>query len=108
MSPQTENSAWARSGDRPQLRVYRGTDYSQYGDGELRDACEAQQWQLNGLALYGSPAMMQRRASIEYEVTSMTEELIRRARAKHPSSGGTASASPLRSLDWPPHLSSDH
>jgi hypothetical protein len=52
--------------------------------------------------------MMQRRASIEYEVTSMTEELIRRARAKHPSSSGTASPSSLRSLDWPPHLSADH
>jgi hypothetical protein len=103
MSPQTENSAPVRSGESLQLRVYRGTDYSRYSDHELRDACESQQWQLNGLALYGSPAMMQRRASIEYEVTSMTEELIRRARAKHPSSGGISSPAPLRSLDWPPH-----
>jgi hypothetical protein len=103
MSPQTENSAWTRSGESPKLRVYRGTDYARYSDGELREACESQRWQLNGLALYGSPAMMQRRASIEYEVTSMTEELIRRARAKHPSSSGDALPSPLRSLDWLPH-----
>jgi hypothetical protein len=103
MSAQTENTAWTRPGDRPQLRVYRGTDFSQYSDGELRDACESQQWQLNGLALYGSPAMMQRRASIEYEVTCMTEELIRRARAKHPSSSGPALPDSVRSLDWPPH-----
>jgi hypothetical protein len=108
MSPQTENSDWARSGDRPQLRVYRGSDYSRYSDSQLREACESQQWQLNGLALYGSPAMMQRRASIEYEVASMTEELIRRARAKHPSSSGTASPSSLQSPDWPSHLSTDH
>jgi hypothetical protein len=103
MSPQTDNSARVRSGESLQLRVYRGNDYSQYSDHELREACESQQWQLNGLALYGSPAMMQRRASIEFEVSSMTDELIRRARAKHPSSGGASSPTSLRSLDWPPH-----
>jgi hypothetical protein len=99
MSAQTENSAWTRPGEPMQLRVYRGRDYAQYSDHQLREACESQQWQLNGLALYGSPAMMQRRASIEYEVTSMTEELIRRARAKHPSSGGPPSPGTLRSVD---------
>ena len=103
MSAQTEKSPWTPPDEPVQLRVYRGADYARYSDQELRAACESQRWQLNGLALYGSPAMMQRRASIEYEVTSMTEELIRRARAKHPSSAGTSSPGDLRSLDWPPH-----
>ena len=103
MSAQTEDSAWIQPREPVQLRLYRGTNYAQYSDQELREACDSQKWQLNGLALYGSPAMMQRRASIEYEVTSMTEELIRRARAKHPSSGDPITPRALRSVDWPPH-----
>ncbi len=65
-------------------------DYSRYGEEQLLQERERRQKQLDELTLHPerSPATWSLLASIDAEIERITDELIRRARSRHPSSRG--------------------
>ncbi|MGO8871113.1 MAG: hypothetical protein ACLQPH_06870 [Acidimicrobiales bacterium] len=65
---------------------------------------DRQQHQLDELIRHpaGSACVMQLATSIERDVDRKTEELLRRARARHPSSRTLSARLRFRSLPWPP------
>jgi hypothetical protein len=102
MSVHPDGLAWSRSEDPIEVRLDGVPDFTHYSDERLHTERDSQIDQLRELTMHGSPAVDALRASIEREVNYMTDELKRRARAKHPSSFRADSLRPLRSLSWPP------
>ncbi len=66
-------------------------NYSRYGEGQLVAERERRQKQLDELTLHTdrSAATGSLLASIDAEIERITDELVRRARSRHPSSQGT-------------------
>jgi hypothetical protein len=106
MSAHPEDLTWTQSPEPIRFNLSCDTDYTFTQDEQLMAERDRQRRQLDELTLHpgSSPAVDQLRASIEREVDRMTDELRRRARARHPSSRnmGTRLRS-VRSLSWPPH-----
>lgn len=88
MSVHPDNLTWSRSDVPIRVDLNSDTDYSMFGDEQLRIERDRQSQQLQELVLSpgGSPAVAQLRRSLEREVERMTDELRRRARSRHPSS----------------------
>jgi hypothetical protein len=91
MSVHPDNLTWSRSDVPIRIDLDGDTDYSMFGDEQLRAERDRQSDQLDELVLHpgGSPAVALLRHSLEREVERMTDELRRRARSRHPSSRST-------------------
>ncbi len=64
-------------------------DYGAYSDDRLHDERDRKQRQLDELTLHPDrSAVCSLLVSIDGEIERITDELIRRARSRHPSSGG--------------------
>jgi hypothetical protein len=104
VSVHPDNLTWTQSEDPIRVVLDAENDYSMFDDDQLIAERDRQQNQLDELTMHpgSSPAVGQLRSSIESEVGRMTDELLRRARSRHPSShrmGGR-----LRSLRFPTGL----
>jgi hypothetical protein len=79
----------APAGDRPGPEA--SLRYGMLPDAWLTAKRDRRQAQLMELALHPvkSPIFTDLLLSMEHEVHEMTQELVRRAKARHPSSGGT-------------------
>ena len=84
MSVHPDNLTWSRSDVPIRIDLNGDTDYSMFGDEQLRNERDRQSDQLQELVLHrgGSPAVAQLRRSLEREVERMTDELRRRARSR--------------------------
>ncbi len=78
----------SNAGKRHRMRVYEITGYTAYTDDELIIERDRQRKRLDELTLQPgtSPSIVQLLVGIEGEVERMTDELMRRARARHPAS----------------------
>jgi len=104
MSVHPDNLAWTQSDVPIRVVIDAESDYTTFGDDQLIAERDRQKKQLDELTMHpsSSPAVGQLRSSIEGEVRRMSDELLRRARSRHPSSrrlGGR-----LRSLRPPTEL----
>ena len=101
MSVHPDNLTWSRSEVPIRIDLEGDTDYSMFGDDQLRLERDRQSQQLLELVLHpgGSPAVAQLHQSLEREVERMSDELRRRARSRHPSSRGLSGRLRL----WRPH-----
>ena len=101
MSVHPDNLTWSRSDVPIRIDLNGDTDYSMFGDEQLRIERDRQSEQLQELVMSpgGSPAVAQLRQSLEREVERMTDELRRRARSRHPSSRSLSG----RLRVWRPH-----
>jgi hypothetical protein len=88
MSVHPDNLTWTQSEAPIRVVLDAESDYSTYGDDQLTAERDRQQNQLDELTLHpgSSPAVGQLRSSIENEVGRINDELLRRARSRHPSS----------------------
>ncbi len=104
MSVHPDNLAWTQSEVPIRVVLDDDSDYSMYGNDQLIAERERQQSQLDELTMHpsSSPAVGQLRSSIESEVARITDELVRRARSRHPSSQRLGER--LRSLRSPTGL----
>ena len=103
VSAQIRYLAWGDSGDSPGVGPTSCTDYTFFTDEELSDERDRQERQLDQLRVRaGTSLTARRRARIELEVESITTELRRRARSRHPSSRAMHERSqPLRLVSGP-------
>jgi hypothetical protein len=101
MSVHPDNLSWSRSEVPIRIDLNGDTDYSMFGEEQLRTERDRQSEQLHELVLYpgGSPAVAQLRRTLGREVERMTDELRRRARSRHPSSRSLTGRLRL----WGPH-----
>jgi hypothetical protein len=83
----------AKDGDPSPTTADATPDYRAYDDDELLVERDRQQRRLEELTLHPDPgqANCSRLVGIDGEVERITDEMIRRARSRHPSSGGLAS-----------------
>jgi hypothetical protein len=88
VSAQIRHLAWGNSGDPSDAMPTSCPDYTFFTDDQLTDERDRQEAQLDQLAARPAASLIAtgRRARIEVEVESMTAELRRRARSRHPSS----------------------
>lgn len=103
VSAQIRYLARGDSGDSPDAEPTSCTDYTFFTDEELAHERDRQEAQLDQLMARPATSLTARRiARIELEVESMTAELRRRARSRHPSSRALHERiQPLRLLSGP-------
>lgn len=83
-----EISSSSQDPDRPRMQVYGVTSFVAYSDEELILERDRRRKQMDELTMRrgASPSLIQLIVSIDREVERMTDELTRRATAKHPAS----------------------
>jgi len=101
MSVHPDNLTWTQSEVPIRVVLDAESDYTVFDNEQLITERDRQQNQLDELTLHpgSSPAVGQLRSSIESEVGRMNDELLRRARSRHPSSNRPGGR--LRSLRFP-------
>jgi len=104
MATRSDEPSRRQRGGPVRTRIDGATSYILFNDEQLvieRDRCQEQADELRRHP-GRSPAVGQLLVSIEDEIDRMTDELLRRARSRHPSSRRLSSRLRFRSLPWPP------
>ena len=96
--------AWAQRGNPRRTRINGVISYILFADEQLINEADRLKQQLKELTFHpgGSPGVGLLAASIKRELEGIANELMRRARSRHPSSCNVSSRLRFRSMPWPP------
>jgi hypothetical protein len=103
MDPQRDASAWDQNGVTQLTLLHGDKIYPLLTDDQLIIERDRLRDQLEHLTVNpgGSPAVCQLLVNIEHEIEHMMDELLQRARSRHPSSGGLGSRQRLQPVLLP-------
>jgi hypothetical protein len=90
MDPQRDASAWGQNGETLLALLHGDKNYPLLTDDQLLIERDRLRDYLEALTVNpgSSPAVCQLLVNIEHEIEHMMDELLQRARSRHPSSGG--------------------